>query len=280
MSNISFYKPESLNKASELLSQPDFMAINGGTDLIVKIRNGLYPALKGLVDISALPLNKIIKSADHITIGSGCTMSQVINDPAVKEHFPVLVSSASTVGALQIRNAATIGGNTANASPAGDTIPALLTLEAEVIISSAAGSRTVSMNQFFTGPGKTVMQPGELIEAFKIPLRKTKGTFLKLGERRAHAISKINMAVSTWNDGSQHYRIAMGSVAPTVLRCHEAETLLEKSVHPLTHEVIIQAAKLAEETAKPISDVRSTQSYRKKMAGVLLKRSLEQLSRN
>jgi len=277
VSNIIFYKPQSLSQASEILSQPDHMAVNGGTDLIVKIRNGLYPDLKGIVDISALPLNSISRSATHLTIGSGCTMSQVINDPVINEHFPVLVRAASTVGALQIRNAATIGGNVANASPAGDTIPALLTLEAEVVISDAGGSRTVPISQFFTGPGKTVMKPGELIESFKIMLRRTKGTFLKLGERRAHAISKINMAVCAWNDGTWHYRIAMGSVAPTVLRCNEAEALLEKSAFPLSSEVISQAARLAEETARPISDVRSTQAYRKKMAGVLLKRSLEEL---
>jgi len=254
------------------------MAVNGGTDLIVKIRNGLYPNLKGIVDISSLPLNSISKTDKHLIIGSGCTMSQIILDPMVKKYFPVLVNAASTVGALQIRNSATIGGNVANASPAGDTIPALFSLEAEVLIANAKDSRTVAINEFFTGPGKTVMQPGELIEAFKIPLRQTSGAFLKLGERRAHAISKINMAISTWNDGSPHYRIAMGSVAPTVLRCQEAETLLEKSAHPLKSETILQAARLAEETAKPISDVRSTMTYRKKMAGVLLKRGLEKIT--
>lgn len=280
MSNISFFKPESLSKASELLSKPDYMAVNGGTDLIVKIRNGLYPNLKGIVDISSLPLNSITKSEKHIIVGSGCTMSQVISNPLIKEHFPVLVNAASTVGALQIRNSATIGGNVANASPAGDTIPALFSLEAEVVISSSKGSRTVAVNDFFTGPGRTVMQPGELIEAFKIPLRQTKGIFLKLGERRAHAISKINMAICTWNDGQQHYRIAMGSVAPTVLRCPSAEAFLEKSTQPLNAEAILRAAELAEETARPISDVRSTQTYRKKMAGVLLKRGLEKLQQN
>lgn len=253
------------------------MPIAGGSDLIVKIRNGLYPQLEGLVDISGLtPLNIIRTDENRVIIGSGCTMSQIINDHLIQDYFPALAKAASTVGALQIRNSATIGGNVANASPAGDTIPALYSLEARVIISGCSGSRKINIEDFLLSPGKTKLEPGEIIEGFTLLLRKTRGTFLKLGERRAHAISKINMAVTTWNDGRNHYRIAMGSVAPTVLRCYEAEEFLE-SCSQLDEPALAKAAEIASNTARPISDLRSTSAYRKKMAGVLLKRALMSL---
>lgn len=277
MSAIKFYKPATLQEASELLTQPGHMAVAGGTDFIVKLRNGLFPNAAALVDISSLPCKSIKKDGDRLVIGSGCTMSQIIKDSYINEYCPALVKAASTVGAAQIRNAATIGGNVANASPAGDTIPALYSLEAQVNIVSADNQRSVPIEKFFTGPGRSVLQPGELIESLSLPIRHTAGAFLKLGERRAHAISKINLAVSTFNDGQTRYRIAIGSAAPTVLRCHKAEELLEKS-DQLSETILQQAADLACETAQPISDVRSSRSYRKKMAGVLLTRALKTLT--
>ncbi|GAB1353094.1 MAG TPA: xanthine dehydrogenase family protein subunit M [Candidatus Rifleibacterium sp.] len=274
MSSISFFRPANLSEACELLAKPNHLAVAGGTDLIVKLRNGLFPNAAALVDISALPFKSIRKEGDRLIIGSGCTMSSVIASPEVNEYFPVLVKAASTVGATQIRNAATLGGNVANASPAGDTIPALFALEAEVLIVGQTGKRKVAIDEFFTGPGRSVLKAGELIEGFALPLRKTSGAFLKLGERRAHAISKINLALNVFNDGQKRYRIAIGSAAPTVLRCKSAEELLEKAGE-IDAATLEKAAEFACETAKPISDVRSSKSYRKQMAGVLLKRALK-----
>lgn len=278
MSELKFFKPGTVEEASRLLTNPGYLAIAGGTDLIVKIRNGLYPGAVAIVDITALPFKAVVKEKDRVIIGSGCTMSQVIADPVINEFFPTLIRAASTVGAMQIRNAATIGGNTANASPAGDTIPALYSLEAEVLVTGPHGRKSLPIEKFFTGPGRSVLQPGELIEGFALPLRKTTGSFLKLGERRAHAISKINLALTTWHDGKPRYRIAIGSAAPTVLRCEKAEAILEAAGHPLSEAVLMQVAAIASETAQPISDVRSTRTYRKQMAGVLLKRALQSLA--
>lgn len=274
MSSISFFRPANIAEACELLAKPNHIAVAGGTDLIVKLRNGLFPNAAALVDIGAMPFKTIRKEGNRLIIGSGCTMSTVINNPEVNEYFPVLVKAASTVGATQIRNTATLGGNVANASPAGDTIPALFALEAEVMIVGQNSRRQVAIEEFFTGPGRSVLKAGELIEGFSLPLRKTAGEFLKLGERRAHAISKINLALSVFNDGKKHYRIAIGSAAPTVLRCKGAEELLEKAGE-INAETLEKAAAFACETAKPISDVRSSKSYRKQMAGVLLKRALK-----
>jgi carbon-monoxide dehydrogenase medium subunit len=278
--NINFHKPESAQAASKLLIEnPNAIIVAGGTDLVVKFRNGMLPLVTDFIDITDLPFNKIEKKDDHLIIGSGCTMSEVINNPEVKKHFPTLVKAASTVGALQIRNAATIGGNSGNASPAGDTIPALFSIEAKVIATDGQKQREIAIEEFFTGPGKTSLERGEMIEAFKIPLRETQGAFIKLGERQAHAISKINMALTTWKsqEGTE-FRVAMGSVAPTVIRCPELEKHLKASGLPLSEEGLAKAIELASESAKPIDDVRSTREYRKKMAGILIKKAVEAIN--
>ena len=142
MNNLQFIRPANVQAACEALKKPGFMAVAGGSDLVVKIRNGLYPDLEGLVDIGDLaPLNLIRTDENRVIIGSGCTMHQIISDRLMQDYFPTLVKAASTVGALQIRNSATIGGNVANASPAGDTIPALYSLEARVLITGCNGTR-------------------------------------------------------------------------------------------------------------------------------------------
>ncbi|MFZ5949707.1 MAG: FAD binding domain-containing protein [Candidatus Rifleibacteriota bacterium] len=276
INQIRFFKPSSIDQACDILaSESNCLPVAGGTDLIVKIRNGMFPQTAAFVDISSLPLRFIREIDGQIEIGSGCTMTEVIENPVVCQHFPTLTKAASTVGALQIRNLATIGGNSANASPAGDTIPAMFALEASVKIHGKTGSRTVKIDQFFTGPGKNVLQPGEIIESFLLPKRETRGAFLKLGERKAHAISKINLAMATWSEsGKAKFRVALGSVAPTVIRAPEVEKLLENSSQPFTDQVIAEAARLATEAARPISDVRSSQAYRKQMAGVLMKRAI------
>lgn len=275
---INFLKPQSLSQAAEYLEQPGSRAIAGGTDFIVKHRNGLFKDLKSIVDLSALPLKAIIEGENDLTIQSGCTMTQIIEDTKVNKYFPALVKAASTVGALQIRNLATIGGNCGNASPAGDTIPALFSLETQIKLYGKNGTRIVPIEDFFTGPGKTIIKKDELIEAFIIPKKETKGSFQKLGERKAHAISKINLAISIRESDKQtECRIAAGSVAPTVIRITSAEKLIEEKGLPLNDNDLEQACALACEAAKPIDDIRSSKAYRKRMTGVLLKRALADL---
>jgi CO/xanthine dehydrogenase FAD-binding subunit len=280
MSELKFFKPESISQATQFLSsEPDSMPVAGGTDFVVKVRNGLFPQLKSMVDISSLPLKEITENDKDIVIGSGCTMTQVTISPIVKKYFPALSEAASTVGALQIRNLATLGGNTANASPAGDTIPALCSIEAQLKLNGPEGTRMVPIEDFFTGPGKTILKKAELIEAFILPKHESKGAFLKLGERKAHAIAKINLAISVWQENTAtRCRIAMGSVAPTVIRVSSVEKLIESNGLPLSEENLQTAIKLASEAARPISDVRSTRAYRKQMAGVLMKRAIERIS--
>lgn len=273
--SFEFYKPSNLKEASDLLKNTGYVAIAGGTDTVVKIKGNFYKSLKAVVDINGLFSNKIEVKGDKAVIGSACVMNTIAENSVIVENFPALAQAAASIAAVQIRNAATIGGNVGNSSPVGDTIPALFSVEAEVNIVSAEGKRSVPINEFFTGVGRNVLKPGELIESFSIPMRQTKGSFMKIGERQALAISKINMALSTWNDGKQHYRIGMGAVATTVLRVEKAEKLLEEAAQPLSDETIKKACELAMETATPITDVRSTKDYRKRMAGVLMRRTLE-----
>ncbi|HOY67911.1 MAG TPA: xanthine dehydrogenase family protein subunit M [Candidatus Ozemobacteraceae bacterium] len=280
LNNIIFHRPADVPSACALLaSLPNAAILAGGTDLVVKLRNGVLPVVTDLVDVGGLRLSAIALADGKLRIGSGCTMEQIRTDPLVAARFPALVSAVGQVGALQIRHAATIGGNVGNASPAGDSIPALLSLEASVVLTGPKGSRTVPLADFFTGPGRTVMQKGDLIEAFELPDRPTKGCFHKMGERLAHAISKVSLALTTWDVGAgkRAVRIALGAVAPKVIRAVAAEKILEAEAWPPKKELLERAVQAACEAATPIDDVRSTKGYRKKMAGVLLERAVRSL---
>ncbi len=279
-SAIRYHRPADAAAVSALLTKnAGALVVAGGTDLIVKWKNGILPGLTDLVDLGALSLNRIAVEAGKLRIGSSCTMEQIRNNPLVLERFPTLASAVGQIGALQIRHAATLGGNVANASPAGDSIPALMTLEASVVLSGPNGRRTIAIGDFFTGPGKTVMQKGEFIEAFELPDRVTKGCFLKLGERLAHAISKVSLALTTWEGtgGKRAVRIAMGAVAPKVIRASAAEQLLESQPWPPSKELLDKAVQAASDAATPIDDIRSVKGYRKKMAGVLLAKAAQRI---
>lgn len=280
MTEFKVLRPKDVAEACALLREGNYKPLAGGSDLVVKIRSGLYENLEGLVYIGNLPFKEIKIVDNRLQVGSGCTMAEIIDNPLVVEHFPVLVQAALTVGSVQIRQVATIGGNVGNASPAGDTIAALYALDAQLQITNGETHRLLPVDEFFMGPGRVALEQGELIEGFWLPLNRTTGAFKKLGERTALAISKINLALSIWQEQdpaqSWQYRIALGSVAPKVIRVPEAEELLAKAPKPLTDEVIQQAAALAKTAAKPISDIRSTAAYRKEMAGVLLRKALEE----
>lgn len=280
MTEFKVLRPKDVAEACALLREGNYKPLAGGSDLVVKIRSGLYENLDGLVYIGNLPFKEIKIVDNRLQVGSGCTMAEIIDNPLVVEHFPVLVQAALTVGSVQIRQVATIGGNVGNASPAGDTIAALYALDAQLQITNGETHRLLPVDEFFMGPGRVALEQGELIEGFWLPLNRTTGAFKKLGERTALAISKINLALSIWQEQdpaqSWQYRIALGSVAPKVIRVPEAEELLAKAPKPLTDEVIQQAAALAKTAAKPISDIRSTAAYRKEMAGVLLRKALEE----
>jgi carbon-monoxide dehydrogenase medium subunit len=270
--------PTNLRQALAARARPNVTVIAGGTDILVQLHDQIdkpWPRLLVLDRVSAL--RKIAIHDDYIFIGPLVTFSEIENSKILRKYAPQLCRAASVAGSIQIRNRATIGGNIANGSPAGDTIPPLYVLDAAIELSSAQSKRVVPIDRFFTGPGKTVLKSTELITAIKIPKARTQGFFCRLGTRKALAISKVSVAANLWlkSDKIVDAMIALGAVAPTVVRATLAEKILRGN--RLDMELIDRAAEAAISEARPIDDIRSIASYRKEMVGVLLKRGLTEI---
>jgi len=215
----------------------------------------------------------------HIRIGSRTTMRELETSSLVREKVPVLADAASKVGSLQIRNLATIGGNICTASPAGDTLPALLVLDASVRLVSKGGERMIPLREFFLGPGETVRQPDELLTEVILPLphHRSGCSFYKLSVRRYMDIAIVNVAalVTVNEDGFiTDAKIALGSVAPTPIRAYEAEERLKGN--NLNDILLDEVGKLAQDASSPITDQRGTAEYRRIMVYRLTKRVVKE----
>jgi CO/xanthine dehydrogenase FAD-binding subunit len=244
--------------------------IAGGTDLVVKIReNQILPDT--VIDISEVEeLAGIYEKSGFLTIGSATTLTEIAENEIVKKHYPLLAQAAASVGAVQIRNRATVGGNVSNASPAADTVPALIALGAIATVVSTEQERKVPLEELYVGVGKTVLGSNELLKSLNIsePAENSAGVFFKLGKRKAQAISIVNGAVQIGVDDNKckftHVRIAIGSVAPTVLRLKEVEeSLLGKRINRKNIET---AAEIVKNKVNPITDIRATAEYRREMS--------------
>jgi CO/xanthine dehydrogenase FAD-binding subunit len=273
--------PTNLEEVYELLAERGRRAkiIAGGTDLMVGL-NAKSLAAEEFIDIWRLnELRGIDDEGETIRIGALTTYTQLIRSPLIQLSVPALVEASRTIGAIQIQNRGTIGGNIVNASPAGDSLPVLLALDAEVEVGSIRGVRRVSFNNFYTGYRQTVMGPDEILLAAR--LRKSKPNersfFLKVGTRRAQAISKVVMAVKVGTTGAEikSISIALGSVAPVVIRAFQTESLLTNSI--LNATIIEQAKRTVSQEIAPITDVRSTEQYRRTVTGNALARILWRL---
>jgi CO/xanthine dehydrogenase FAD-binding subunit len=269
------WSPETLREAREALAQ-GATKVAGATDLLV-IDHASGRQHESVLNVLGIrELQGIRVEADQLNIGAASTFTRIRQSPEVAKHAPLLADAAATIGAVQIQNRATIGGNIANASPAGDSLPALLALGAMIVISGPHEQRIVPYNAFHTGYRKTVLGPDELIERVLIPLPSPAvQVFRKVGTRAAQAISKV--VVGFASDRLDHHvlanaRLAMGSVAAVPVRLHEVEVLIEDN--PLTAELADRAAALVETTIWPIDDVRSTAEYRRHVAGQVVRRLL------
>jgi CO/xanthine dehydrogenase FAD-binding subunit len=273
--------PTNLEEVYELLAERGRRAkiIAGGTDLMV-VLNAKSPAAQEFIDIWRLnELRGIDDEGETIRIGALTTYTQLIRSPLIQLSVPALVEASRTIGAIQIQNRGTLGGNIVNASPAGDSLPVLLAFDAEVEIGSIRGVRGVSFNNFYTGYRQTVMERDEILLAVR--LRKLKPNersfFLKVGTRRAQAISKVVMAVKVGTTGAEinSISIALGSVAPVVVRAFRTESLLTNAI--LNATIIDQARRTVSQDIAPITDVRSTEQYRRTVTGNVLARVLWRL---
>lgn len=277
-----YFSVSSLPEALHLLAEhgPRARIVAGGTDIIIELERKQRPGVEILIDISRVPgLDSITRYGDHIRLGPLATHNQVVGSGLIQQRALPLAQAAWEVGAPQIRNRATIAGNLITASPANDTISPLWALGAEITLTSLSGERTVPLAEFYTGLRKTVMRPDELLTAITFPALAAdeRGMFLKLGLRRAQAISVINATVIVALSGETvtRARITLSCVAPTIIRAQVAEQYLAGK--PLTEETITEAGRLAALAATPISDVRSTADYRAAMVGVLVARALRAL---
>lgn len=263
VSDLELLQPHSLRDALALLAGTGVpVPLAGATDLYVALNAGTLQAQRFL-NLWQIPELRQIRQQDQVlSIGALATFTGLIRSSLVKRRLPMLVAAAREVGGVQIQNRATIGGNVANASPAGDSLPVLAVAEATVVLQSASGERRVPLGEFYTGYRQTVRRPDELITRFEIPPVGHGQWFRKVGTRAAQAISKVVMAAVRGPEP----RIALGSVGPTVLRLPQTEAVLTQG------EGIDAAVRAMEAEIRPIDDLRSTAEYRRRVAGNLLRR--------
>ncbi|HHH41017.1 MAG TPA: 2Fe-2S iron-sulfur cluster binding domain-containing protein [Chloroflexi bacterium] len=284
----NFYTVTSVEEALRLLAEHGERArlIAGGTDLVLEMERRQRPGVETLVDISRVAGLDRIRLDDEgwIRLGPLVTHNQVIASALCVERAFPLAAACWAVGAPQIRNTGTVAGNLITASPANDTIPPLWAMDARLTLRSLRGERTIPLADFYRGVRQVDLAPDEMLVEIAFPaLRENqRGTFLKLGLRRAQAIAVVNVAVLLTFDGGPDgmvtdARITLGSVAPTIVRAEEAEALLVG--HPLDEERIAQAARLAAQAARPIDDVRGSAAYRRRMVEVFTRRALRQVWR-
>src|SRR5438105_12693513 len=271
--------PHSLAEAYPLLAGA--RPIAGGTDLMVQITGELGEPPARVVDIWRLDeLRGIRVEAEALVVGALTTYTEIQRSDAVRQHLPVLAEVAATIGAAQIQNRGTIGGNVVNASPAGDTLPVLLATHALIVVGSARGERSVPAADFFPEYRRTARAEDELVLAVRFPIDAGREVrFRKVGTRRAQAISKVVIALSWKTDSTggvgadsrwHDVRLALGSVAPTPIRAAATEAVLEGSAP--TPETADAAAAALEAEIHHIDDVRSTAAYRQAVAGRVLHR--------
>jgi len=263
ISQRSLFEPRSLADALRILNGEDpVVPMAGCTDLYVSLNFGTLTSTRFLNLWHLDALRSIERRGAALSIGALATYTDIIRSPLVRRFLPMLAAAAREIGGVQIQNRGTIGGNIANASPAGDTLPVLSAADAVVVLESAGGTRRVPFTSFYTGYRQTVMRRDELIVAVEVPPIAREQWFRKVGTRAAQAISKVVMAAV----GGDEPRLAIGSVAPTVIRLRRTESALARRAS------IGDAQQILQQEIAPIDDLRSTAEYRRHVAANLLRR--------
>ncbi|MEP7270187.1 MAG: xanthine dehydrogenase family protein subunit M [Acidobacteriota bacterium] len=274
------YQPATVDEAYGVLSDTGGGAriLAGGTDLMVLINARQLPPPKDeLIDIWGLDeLREIEEEGAWLRFGALATWSHIVNSELAKEFAPTLIEAARTIGAIQIQNRGTIGGNVVNASPAGDSLPVLAAFDAEIEVGSSRGTRRIGFNEFYTGYRKTVLAADEMVIAVRLPKMRSdeQAFFFKVGTRRAQAISKVVMSsrVRVVDGIIESITLGLGSVAPTVIRALRTEALLKEK--RLSQELVAQARTEIAAEISAITDLRSTEHYRRTVTGNLVGRIL------
>jgi aerobic carbon-monoxide dehydrogenase medium subunit len=277
--SFEYHEPTSLAEAVDLGARfgVDGRFLAGGTDLIIQMRRGKV-APRHVVDLHRVPGLDAIEANASVRLGALATHRAVERCASFQGRLRGLVEGAEVVGGHQVRNVGTVGGNVANASPAADVVPVLLALDADVTCVGVDGERTVALEEFLVGPGRTTRRPGELLTAvrFAVPQGRAATAFLKAGRRRAMEISVVCVAARLTLDAAgercEAARIVLGAVAPTTWRAREAERVIEG--HAPTPEALREAGRVAAAGCRPITDVRASARYRRHLVETLVPRAL------
>jgi CO/xanthine dehydrogenase FAD-binding subunit len=286
MNPVPYHRPASLTEAIRLHGDhPGAQFVAGGTDVIVKMKSGTL-APSALISIRNLAeLRGVEVGPDGARIGAATPLEMVRTHAELQAGWPILVDAVGRMAGVQIRNAGTLGGNLCNASPCADAAPPLIALDAVFRLEGPDGVRRIEADAFFTGPGQTAGQPGEVLTHIELPpaMPSARGAFLRK-QRVAMDLAQVNVAV--WLEPGtadadpsdapsiQRVRIVAGAVAPTPLRLQEAEAIVLTG--PPTPETFAAAGARAAELVSPITDIRATAAYRRHITGVLVRRGLEQ----
>jgi carbon-monoxide dehydrogenase medium subunit len=279
---FEYLAPKTVKEACKLLSQYKgrVKIIAGGTDLLVKMKDReLTPQyLIGIKKIKKL--NYIhYNTVTGLRIGTLTSIQSIVNSPIVRERFPILAMAAAEIGTPQIRNMGTVGGNLCNAAPSADTASPLIALGAMVKLVSSKWERTIALEKFFTGPGKTVLKDDELLTEIQVPTLppRTRGTYLKLFSRGSVDIATVGVAVMLTlgeNEICDRARIVLAAVGQTPIRAKGSEEVIEGK--KIEDGIVEKTAQSAVEEAQPISDVRSSTEYRREMVRILTKQAIIQ----
>ncbi len=283
MARFDYLEPRNLRQAVALAERhgEDARIVAGNTDFLVRWRQGTWrPSY--VINIGNIPsMSRTSFSVRNgLRLGALVTVRELETHPEVRQRYAALAGAAASFAGVQIRNLATVGGNVCNASPAGDTLPALLAFEAQCRIVGPEGERWAPLEEFFTGPGSTILRRGEILAELRLPTppRDTGSLYIKHSPRGAMDIATVGVAsVVSLQDRGQvcaDVKIALGAVAPTPVRARSAEELLRGQT--ITPELLTAAASEAQRSATPIDDVRGSAAHRSDIAGVLVERTLTQ----
>ena len=276
---IHYYEPESIKEASEILKQyPKAVPVAGGTDVMVRYNKRIQP-FDAFVNIKKIrELNAEVTQEDgFICVGSLIKHNQLIMEPLLQKYYPALITAVINIGTNQIRNLGTLGGNICNASPCADSVAILTALGAVAVLSDGVREREVLLKEFFTGPGKTVLEQGELLTKVKIPIapKGFRQYFEKIGRRKAAEISVVNIGMTALIEDEvvQETEMVLGSVGPKIV-CPDGirKLMIGKKVDTIDRDRVIETAVAA---ICPISDVRASAWYRTHVTSVLVKNALD-----
>lgn len=276
MKSFEFFEPTTLAEASRLFAAEHAQLLAGGTDLVIGMK-ALTETPQSVISLQKIAgLAGITRDRDGVSIGAMTKVRDIELSDEIQNGYTALAEGAAEIGSIQIRNLATIGGNIAHASPAADTVAALLALDARVDIARADGERSVAIDTFFTGPGQTVLRAGELITRFRLLNPASGSHYIKHKIREVMDLAFIGVAaaVDMAKGTITGARIGLAAVAPTPIRAREAEALLVGK--SLTDALLAEAGEAAAAACSPISDLRCSAEHRREMVDVLTRRTVQE----